>query len=493
MQVLHIASEMTPVAKVGGLGDVLMGLTRELSWKGHETLAILPNYGVIDRHWLTPTGKVDVFDTWFDGMTHRATVTYYTLYNDITVGLLDTEWGFWRQRQKIYGNWDEVASFLFFARSVADWLVQTKRRPNVLHVHDWQAALVPLFCRALDRSKELSTMKSVLTVHNFEYQGCCHWGDISRIGLFPLNFADPSVLQDPWNPCLNPIKAGLLSADFATTVSPTYSQEVRSSEGGRGLHHVLSSLGERFSGVLNGLDYAYWNPEIDPFLFERYSTSLGSTRIIQAKQYNKKQLFAQLGIPLEEDKPLVAAVTRLVPQKGIYLIQNAFFRAESLGMQCILLGSVADAGTEPLFRALDTELRRKGNGAVLLMSDEMMAHRLYAAADLFVVPSLFEPCGLTQLIALKYGAIPVVRKTGGLADTVIDVDSGSTRLPNGFSFEQPDQAGFDSALLRALILYSRNKEKWTDLMMRGMKQDFSWHQPGSKYLELYQKLLKVVG
>lgn len=491
MQIVHVASEMTPVAKVGGLGDVLMGLTRELSWKGHETLAIIPNYGVVDRHWLTPTGKVDTFDTCFDGMTHRGIVTYYTLYNDITVGLLDTEWGYWKQQQKIYGNIDEVASFLFFSRAVADWLIQTKRRPNILHVHDWQSALVPLICRSLDRGKDLSSFKSILTVHNFEYQGCCHWGDIARIGLFPLNFSDPSILQDPWHPCLNMIKAGLLSVDFVTTVSPTYSQEVKTSEGGRGLHHVLTSLGDRFLGVLNGLDYAYWNPEIDPLLFERFSTSLGKNHISKAKLGNKQQLFTQLGLPVCEDRPLVASITRLVPQKGIYLIQNAFFRAESLGMQCVLLGSVADAGTEPLFRALDTELRRKGNGAVLLMSDEMMAHRLYAAADIFVVPSLFEPCGLTQLISMKYGAIPVVRRTGGLADTVADVDRGPASQANGFVFEQPDQPGFDSALLRALILYSRNKDKWGEFMIRAMKQDFSWHQPCMRYLELYQKLHKL--
>jgi starch synthase len=253
---------------------------------------------------------------------------------------------------------------------------------------------------------------------------------------------------------------------------------------------VLSSLGEKFLGVLNGLDYAYWNPEVDPFLFERYGTSLGTNRIIEAKQHNKKQLFAQLGLSVSEDRPLVVSITRLVPQKGIYLIQNGFFRAESLGMQCVLLGSVVDAGTEPLFRALDTELRRKGNGAVLLMSDEMIAHRLYAAADIFVVPSLFEPCGLTQLIAMKYGAIPVVRSTGGLADTIFDVDNGASLHANGFVFDQPDQPGFDSALLRALILYSRNKEKWNDYMVRGMKQDFSWHHPGTRYLELYQKLHK---
>jgi starch synthase len=334
-------------------------------------------------------------------------------------------------------------------------------------------------------------MRSILTVHNFEYQGCCHWGDIARVGLFPLNFSDPSILQDPWHPCLNLIKGGILSADLVTTVSPTYSQEVKTSEGGRGLHHVLSSLGDKFLGVLNGLDYAFWNPEIDPFLFERFSTSLGMSRILRAKQENKKLLFQQLGLPVCEDKPLVASITRLVPQKGIYLIQNAFFRAESLGMQCVLLGSVADAGTEPLFRALDTELRRKGNGAVLLMSDEMMAHKLYGAADIFVVPSLFEPCGLTQLISLKYGAIPVVRKTGGLADTVIDVDGGASAQQNGFVFDQPDQPGFDSALLRALILYSRNKERWSEYMLRGMKQDFSWHNPGMKYLELYQRLHKI--
>jgi starch synthase len=485
MQILQVASEMTPIAKVGGLGDVLMGLTRELSWKGHETLAVIPFYGLIEVEQLTAEGRVDWFDTEFDGVKHRACVSYFHIQNDISIALLDTQTGYFRNRRTIYGNGDGLASFLFFCRAVADWLLTTKRHPDILHVHDWPAALLPSFYQILAREKP--SFKSVLTIHNFEYQGRCIWGDISRVGIHSEDFSDPSLLQDPIHPCLNLVKGGLLSVDAVTTVSPTHAREMMTPEEGQGLDAVLASLGNRFIGILNGLDYAFWNPEIDTHLAKRYEASQEGMMIRSAKRQNKESLFFNIGVPFFPNVPLIASVTRLVKQKGIYLIRDLFAQAEELNFQCLVLGSVPEPEAEHAFAELDSELRSKGRGAVFLMSDEAFAHRTYAASDIFVIPSLFEPCGLTQLIALKYGSIPVVRRTGGLADTIIDVQKN---LPtsNGFSFETLDSSHFTASVVRALDLF-KNKETWEELMLHGMRQDFSWNRAGSQYVALYQSLL----
>lgn len=481
MQILQVASEITPIAKVGGLGDVLMGLTRELSWKGHEVLAVIPFYGLIDGEQLNSDGRVDWFDTEFDGVSHRACVSYFHIHNDIPIALLDTATGYFRNRRTIYGDGDSVASFLFFCRAVSDWLVATKRHPDIIHAHDWPTALLPAIYKIV--SQEKPSFTSVLTIHNFDYQGRCDWRELSRVGIHPKDFPDPSILQDPAHDCINLVKGGLLSVDRATTVSPTYAREMVTPEEGQGLDTVLAGLSEGFVGILNGLDYAYWNPEIDTHIAKRYDASQKAEQIRAAKQQNKEHLFFNIGVPVLPGVPLIASVTRLVKQKGIYLIRDLLAQAEALNFQCLVLGSVPEPEAEIAFAELDAFLRAKGRGAIFLMSDEAFAHRAYAAADIFVTPSLFEPCGLTQLIALKYGAIPVVRRTGGLADTIIDVQKDLS-TSNGFTFQPPDSAHFTSAVSRALGLF-HDKERWEELMLRGMKQNFSWDRPASQYVSLY--------
>ncbi len=485
MRILQVASEMTPIAKVGGLGDVLMGLTRELSWKGHDALAVLPFYGMIDGEHLVSEGRTDWFDTLFDGVRQRAYVRYFRLHKDISVALLDTESGFFRSRRTIYGNDDEVASFLFFCRAVVDWLLATNRHIDILHVHDWPTALLPAMYPII--AQRSLPCRSVLTVHNFEYQGRCHWGEIPRVGIHSHDLPDPSMLNDPVYQCANLVKAGLLTVDAATTVSPTYAREMVTEEHGQGLHGVLTRLGKKFVGILNGIDYAYWNPKIDPYLFKRYGLSDGMESVASAKLESKARLFSQIGIPLRPDTPLIASVARLVRQKGISLMHDLFAQAEELNFQCLVLGSVPEPEAQHTFSDLDRKLRACGRGAVFLMSDEAFAHRTYAATDLFFAPSLFEPCGLTQLISLKYGVIPVVRRTGGLADTIVDVQQDEP-TSNGFLFDIPDLEHCTAAVYRALALYQQ-KEGWRALMQRGMQQDFSWNAPGNQYISLYQSLL----
>lgn len=485
MKVLHVASEMTPFAKVGGLGDVLMGLTRELTWRGLDVEAVLPHYGSIDMQLLTPLGREDIFETQYDGSSHKAHVRHYRLFDTISVGLLDTEAGFWKNRGGIYGGQDEVFSFVFFCRAMADWFASTNAYPDILHAHDWQTSMLLALCRAQGLVHE--KMRSILTIHNLEYQGLCSWDDLRRAGITPELFLDSTLFQDPTRNCLNLLKGGILSADYVTTVSPSYAREVLTPEGGAGLHEVILKISDRFHGVLNGLDYTYWNPSLDTSLFTQYGCEQGMAYVRKAKRQNKERLFAQLEIPLREE-PLIASVTRLVPQKGTSLIRDLFLRSQSLGVQCILLGTAGSEEAEKEFAQLNMKLRQSGTGAVVLKNDEAMAHRLYAAADLFVVPSHFEPCGLTQLIALKYGAVPIVRRTGGLADTIIDLDGPGRDSANGFCFDVFEQAAFEDACQRALTAM-KNEDLWCDLMCRGMRQNFSWESPGANYKALYEELL----
>ena len=477
MDILQVASEMTPIAKVGGLGDVLMGLTRELIQKGHTVLPVLPAYGAIDLRLLTPDGRVDRFSTMQADSSVEAAVTYYRFDKNLPVALLDTEGGFFRSRRTIYGDASPEASFLFFCRCVVDWLLASNRPPDIVHVHDWPTALVPELYRA--RTGQHPPFGSLFTVHNFEYQGRCSQEDLAAAGLA---LPDPSILNDPQYPCLNLVKAGLLTADIVTTVSPTYASEVRTP--GESLYEVLSGLNERFIGVLNGLDSSFWNPREDPYI----SVPYGPSDAQSAKKQNREKLLSFVGIPSIEGVPLIASVTRLVDQKGIWMIKDLFCKAEELQFQGLIIGSVPDPEAKKAFSELDLFLRSCGRGAVFQVSDEEMAHKIYAVSDLFVVPSIVEPCGLTQLIALAYGSVPVVRKTGGLSDTIIDVDTASPEA-NGFVFNEPLSEDFISTVKRALQLFA-DKPRWAALLRNGMQQDHSWARPCDTYLALYKKAMQ---
>jgi starch synthase len=249
-------------------------------------------------------------------------------------------------------------------------------------------------------------------------------------------------------------------------------------------------LGNRFEGILNGIDQEFWNPAHDPYLHQTYSVEGQSiSSVSTSKKQNKRQIFSKLGLKVIDDLPLLISVTRLVKQKGIYMIQDLFAQADDLQFQCILLGSVPEPEAEALFKDLDTMLRAKKRGAVFIGSKEELAHELFGASDIFVAPSLFEPCGLTQLIALKYGSIPIVRKTGGLADTIVDVDADPEE-GNGFLFEPPQSEHFIATARRALAHF-KDREKWSEFMQRGMSQDFSWKKPGAQYEALYAQLCRA--
>lgn len=489
MRILQVASEAALMAKVGGLGDVVTGLSRELNHQGCQPLIVLPRYGCISYDHLHPTGEREQFVTCFQGVRHEAQMEFFLLQNEIQVALLDTVHQTWQSRESIYGQPDDVVSFIFFNKALFDWLHTTKRQFDVVHLHDWQAAyLAPLVRYAWTR--EESAPKTLLTLHNIEYQGKCAFHELALGHPDSQTLAPQDLFRDPWDSCANLLKGAILSSDILVAVSPTYAQEILTKEGGKGLEHVLMQRKDSLHGILNGVDTFYWNPGEDPFLPEKYTHANEKEKILHAKRAAKKYLFETVAIDKAFlDLPLVGMVTRLVPQKGIDMIQYVMERLEQLDCAGVLLGTTYDPLIHQTFQELDKKLLEKRRGRVLLQSNESIAHLIYGASDLFLVPSLFEPCGLTQLIALHYGTLPLVRKTGGLADTVFDCQGEHKAKGNGFVFESPDAGSVFSTVERALTFSRTCQKEWERLILYGMKLNIGWSLPSKKYVRLYSTLV----
>lgn len=498
MYIVQVASEVAPVAKVGGLADVMMGLSRELKWKGHRVEAVIPKYDCIDTSKLPLQCSEAGVRSFFDGQWHDNSIWRGRYNGDLQLTFIESlaPMRFF-DRGCIYGCQDDIDRFLYFSRAVLDWLLEQKTIPDVIHIHDWETAAIAFLIRQEPFRTHFEKTRTVLTIHNIAYQGKCQVADLDKVGISGSWFNTPSRLQDDFGTDLNLLKGGIVFSDFVTTVSPTYAKEVLTPEGGKGLYLTLNQNTEKFSGILNGVDYSYWNPEIDPHISFRYSSRLvpkseEDSIILAAKKKNTEKMRQSLGMENDETKPLVVSICRLVHQKGVDLIKYAILNAHKKGMQYIVLGTAPDPAINWEFMNLSQQYAHDPHVRILLQQEESLAHLLYAASDMFLMPSLFEPCGLTQLIALKYGSIPIVRHTGGLVDTVFDVDYSKRPLAetNGFSFDDADTTGLDSALDRALAFWRQDSEGWQNLMVRAMESDFSWNFPARHYVNIYQKILQ---
>ncbi|MCE5318670.1 MAG: glycogen synthase GlgA [Parachlamydia sp.] len=496
MYCVHIASELAPVAKVGGLADVLLGLCRELSWKGHDVDIILPKYDCLNIDDIRDFA-IDIPDllTFYEGEWHHNTVWIGWVENLKVYFIEPHNPRLFFNRGCFYGCEDDLERYLYFSRAAMEFLYKKTLRPDIIHLHDWQtAAIAPLF-REMYQALDYTGPKLVFTIHNIEYQGKCIPADLDKIGLKGDSYLVAEKLQDPMSPQLtNLLKGAIVYSDYVTTVSPSYAKEVKTPAGGRGLDKVLIQYENKFSGILNGIDYSYWNPEIDRHLPAHFSsreapTSKKDHNTIDRKAYVKLMLREQLLLS-EQHKPIVGCIARLVPQKGVELIKHALNFTVFNGGQFVLLGSSPIPSINAEFQALKHHFAEDPNVHLNLHHNEELAHRIYAGADMFIVPSIFEPCGLTQMIALKYGTIPIVRKTGGLADTIFDVDNSGRPFEktNGYTFDFPDAPGLESALKRAFDCWFHDPEKWRKLMINGMNIDFSWNHPSNLYLEVYHKL-----
>lgn len=491
MHIIHIASELAPLAKVGGLADVLLGLSRELSWKGHDIDIIIPKYDCMDSSMirdlaidyhdlLSPYGEESFHNTVWVGWVENIKVYFIEPHHP----------RHFFNRGCFYGCDDDIERYLYFCRTALEFIQKKQLNPDLLHLHDWQSAAIAPLYKELFLEKDPKPKKIVFTIHNIEYQGKASPKDLNRIGL-----KETKSLSDPFDKTLiNLLKGGIVHSDFITTVSPNYAWEVTTPEGGRGLDKVLIEHKSKFQGILNGIDYSYWNPEIDRYLPAHFSAreiplNKKDNATLDRKAFIKKTLRERLLLS-EVHKPIVGCITRLVPQKGVELIKHALKRTLEQGGQFVLLGSSPIPSISEEFHDLKIHYAEHPNVHLILHHQEELAHLIFAGSDLFIVPSLFEPCGLTQMIALKYGSIPIVRKTGGLADTIVDVDYSNRPFSetNGYVFDFPDFNGVNSALDRAIKAWFQEPDKWRKLMVQGMNIDFSWDKSSNEYLQIYNQL-----
>jgi len=485
MYITMIAAECAPVAKVGGLADVVYGLSRELEIRGHAVEIILPKYACMryDQIWGL---QVSMQDLWVPWQTHkvRCTVWFGFVHGCKCFFIEPHNADNFFNRPAYYGFTDEHVRFAFFCKAALEFLLVSDKRPDVIHTHDWQTALVAPLLFEIYKFHGMPNQRVCHTIHNFAHQGIAGENVLWLTGLCrPDYYYSPDRLGDDFNrTAINYTKGAITYANFTTTVSPQHAWEVRQTEQGCGLGHTLHKHGGKFGGVLNGIDYEMWNPEIDHFIPQHYNVDR-----IEDKYRNKEALRDRL-LLRKDYKPIVAYVGRLDSQKGVHLIRHALFYSLWHGAQFVLLGSGSENGTNEYFWNLKRHLNDNPDCHLELGHHEELAHLIYAGADLVIVPSLFEPCGLTQMIALRYGTVPIVRAIGGLADTVFDKDH-STRYEtdrNGYVFNEPDYGGIESALHRAIGLWHSFPDQFRRLMTQGMKYDYSWNYPGRHYADIYE-------
>lgn len=497
MHIVHIASELAPIAKVGGLADVVLGLSREQSWKGHDVDIIIPKYDCMDSNDIRDL-SVDYLDlmSFYKGEWYHNTIWIGWVENLKVYFIEPHHPRHFFNRGCFYGCEDDIERYLYFSRAALEFLYKKQIQPDILHLHDWQTAAVAPIFQDMYRSLGYTRPKLVFTIHNIEYQGKCASVDLDNIGLNGASYLTQDKLQDSSNPkTINLLKGGIVYSNFVTTVSPNYAKEVKTPQGGRGLDTTLIKYENKFAGILNGIDYSYWNPEVDRYLPAHFSSrempaSKKDRNTLDKKAYIKKVVRERLLLS-DDHKPIIGCITRLVPQKGIELIKHTLKYATKNNAQFVLLGSTQIPEINAEFHNLKHQYADNPDVHLILHHQEELAHQIFAASDMFIVPSIFEPCGLTQMISLKYGSIPIVRKTGGLADTIFDIDYSEKPLEqrNGYTFDFPDNVGIESALKRAIHCWFHEPEKWRQLMINGMNIDFSWNHPADLYLDIYKKII----
>jgi starch synthase len=481
MKIAFVSTEIVPFAKTGGLADVAGSLPRELVKLGCDVKLFMPKYFLVDesRHGLKYNWDIGEMTIRINGITRSVHIHQAELPDsNIDVYFIDCPHYFHRQR--IYTNdSDEDERFTLFSKGVIETLQRIQWAPDVIHCNDWQTGLIPLFIKDNYRWDNFFNKTATLfTIHNIGYQG-----RFSSSVLFSAEidvkyfYPDGPVEQDGG---VSFMKAGVSFSDIINTVSNTYAHEILTTDFGAGLNNVLQSRKEDLFGVLNGADYNIWNPRTDTHLPYCYAAEE-----LSGKLQNKKFLLDHFNIPFNKSIPLIGIVSRMVPQKGFDIFTDAINDLMSLDAQWIILGS-GETRFEDLFRQLSLQLPEKV-GAYIGYNNEL-SHLIEAGADMFLMPSHYEPCGLNQIYSLKYGAVPIVRKTGGLADTVKDWDEENHYgfdHGNGFSFYDYSGYALFKSVERAVNTF-KQKEIWKKIQANGMKQDFSWKRSAEKYLELYE-------
>jgi starch synthase len=483
--IAFVASECAPVAQAGGLGDVVFGLSGELEKRGHAVDIILPKYDCMryDHIWGLSVAYEDLPVAWYGGFIH-CTVWFGFVHGRRCFFIDPHSQDEFFNRGQLYGSHDDVMRFAFFSKAALEFMLRTNRRPDVIHCHDWQTALVPVLLFEIYAHFGMQDQRVCYTVHNFAHQGVTGESILWATGLnYPERYFDELRLRDNGNPlALNLMKGGIVYSNFVTTVSPRHAWETMNTDQGMGLGHTLYTHREKFGGVLNGIDYDVWNPAVDRMIPEHYSVETLEPKYA-VKDALRDRLWLRKGF-----RPMLTYIGRLDRQKGVELIHHALFYGLARGLQVVIMGVSPDPEINAHFRHLKGFLNDNPDCHIELAFNVELSHLMYAGADMLLMPSFFEPCGLAQMIALRYGTIPIVRPVGGLVDTVFDRDYSDRPAAerNGYVFEHTDNTAVESALDRAIELWYTDPTKFRALMINGMRQDHSWAEPGGHYVNIYR-------
>lgn len=476
-KVVYIASECVPFIKTGGLADVVGTLPKVFDKKNYDVRVIIPNYLCIPEKFRSKMSYITHFYMDMDWKQLYVGIMYLE-YEGVKFYFIDNEYYF--NGFTPYGDvkWD-IEKFCYFSKAALSCLPAIGFQPDIIHCHDWQAGMVPVYLKTLFASNPFySGMKSVMTIHNLQFQGRWDIKTIKAYSGLPDYVFTPDKLEI--NKDASMLKGGLVYADKITTVSNTYAQEIQTAYYGEGLNGLLSARHEDLWGIVNGIDYDIWNPATDPLISKNYSGKAWK----KAKAENKKKLQEIMGLPVDERQFVIGLVSRLTDQKGLDLIDCIMNEICQDGVQFIIIGT-GDPKYENMFRYYQGIHPAKVSANIYY--DEAKSHMLYAGCDVMLVPSRFEPCGLTQLMALRYGTPPIVRETGGLKDTVQPYNEFE-QTGTGFSFANYNAHELLSVINYAKCVYYDHREQWNSLVDRALQQNYSWGESAKIYQDLYNCL-----
>ncbi len=473
MNVLYCTSEAVPFAFSGGLGDVAGSLPKAIRNRRVALRVVMPFYGDIKQEYKDKMKYVTNFTVPVGWRTQYCGV-FSLSHNGVVYYFLDNEYYF--KRNGLYGFYDDAERFAFFSRAVLEMLFHLDFVPDIIHTNDWQTALVPVYLNLFYRHlREFSQIKSIFTIHNIQYQGKYGYELLEEI--LSISKSDAHILE--YDKCINFMKGAIECSDKVTTVSQSYAKEILDPWFSHELDALLWEKQYKLCGILNGIDTKNYDPATDKNIAKNYTEQT----VIAAKAANKKELLKQFGLK-NEKKPLIGMVTRLVAHKGLDLVRQAMQDIVDSGMQLILLGS-GDEPYEQFFT--DFAAQNPDNVGVQIAFVPAVARQIYSGADMFLMPSKSEPCGLSQMVALRYGTVPIVRQTGGLKDSIQDSGDGQG---NGFTFYSYTPQDMLNAILRAKQGYE-NKKGWEKLVKRAMSCDYSWSASAKSYVSLYKEVTEL--
>ncbi|MCR5836540.1 MAG: glycogen synthase GlgA [Lachnospiraceae bacterium] len=476
--ILFVASECVPFIKTGGLADVVGSLPKCFDKTKYDVRVILPKYMCMDEKWKSQLEYVNHF--YMDLCWRRQYVGILKLeYEGVTFYFIDNEYYFSGPTPYSDMRYD-LEKFAFFSRAALSALPVIGYKPDIVHCHDWQTGLIPVYLKdSFSQGEFYRNMKSIMTIHNLKFQGVWDVQTIKDIAGLSDYYFTSDKLKDYDNG--NYLKGGIVYADLVTTVSDTYADEIKTPFYGEGLDGLMRARSNCLSGIVNGIDYDEYNPETDQYIFKNYNAS----NFRKEKIKNKIALQKELGLEQDSKKMMIGLVSRLTDQKGLDLIAYIMDELCQDAIQFVVLGT-GEERYENMFRHFDWKYGKDVSANIYY--SEAMSHKIYASCDAFLMPSLFEPCGLSQLMSLRYGTIPIVRETGGLKDTVEAYNEYENK-GTGFSFANYNAHEMLDTIRYAEKIYYDKKRDWNKIVERAMKADFSWDVSAKKYQELYDNLL----